>query len=212
MSRVWLLVLCAALDACLIQNAPPDPAPATAAHERHHTSYPGGEKPRWEAMLLVWSDGRTERDGFEREYYPSGQMSAERFFAHDRPSGEWSTWFENGALRSQVGMEAGETLPNRFWHSNGQLAAEGQAIGGVRLGRWKYWSEAGGLIREGDYAQGLRDGLWTFYAANGSRQAEGRYSAGKRTGTWSIWDEEGVEHARAAAEISEDGGERSADP
>ena len=33
--------------------------------------------------LLVWSDGRVERHGFERRYTPGGDLTSEDYFEHD---------------------------------------------------------------------------------------------------------------------------------
>ncbi len=159
---------------------------------------------RSETRVLVWSDGRIERDGPEREYSSSGVLEAERFFDHDAPTGSWRTWFTTGTPRSEMDFGApGSDAPGvqRFWHANGRLAAEGTVIDGVRAGRWDYWNEDGTVLRAGSYRGGKRDGSWSFHDGGGVKRAEGRYDLGARVGSWTLWDERGEAHVRPASEF-----------
>lgn len=194
------------LGACLVQRAPPDGPAPEAAHEVRRSYHPD-QTLRSELSVLVWSDGRVERDGPEREYSPAGVLLAERFFDRDSPTGTWRTWFADGAPRSEVdfgppGSSAART--NRFWHANGRLAAEGPAVAGVREGRWSYWSESGLLLREGSYRAGRRDGSWSFFDERGVLRSTGAYALGRRVGPWTLWDEQGEPHVRDAAEVGAD--------
>jgi len=205
--RAGLRALAAGLlaAACLVQRPPPDRAPPTGVHEVKRTAYPDGS-PKREFSVLVWSDGRTERDGREREFHPSGALAAERTFSHERPSGVWRTWYFDGTPRSEIDFGepgSGATRVHRFWHENGQLAAEGPAVEGIREGVWSYWTPQGTLERRGGYQGGKRDGPWTFYASDGAKRAEGRYALGARVGSWTLWDEAGVPHASAPADVEE---------
>jgi antitoxin component YwqK of YwqJK toxin-antitoxin module len=198
--RIALLLLCVP-SACLVQHPLPDAPAPTAAHDVRRSAYPDGT-PRSETRLIVWSDGRVERDGAEREYHKSGALVAERFFSHDRHVGTWRTWYPDGTVRSEVDFGSAADAPamQRFWHPTGTLAAEGPLREGRRDGRWRYSDEAGRLQREGGYRDGKRDGPWTFYRADGSREAEGSYALGERVGEWVLVDELGVEHVRAASD------------
>lgn len=201
--RACLALLLLLAGACLVQRPLRDAPPPTAAHEVRRSFHADGTT-RSEVRVRVWSDGRVERDGPEREYFPGGGLEAERFFEHDAPTGSWRTWFADGTLRSEVDYGApGSRVPgvHRFWHANGNLAAEGPAVGGVREGRWSYWSESGVLLRVGDYRSGKRVGLWSFRDERGAKRAEGLYALGARIGSWTLWDEHGVAHARPAAEV-----------
>jgi len=203
--RLALVLLGALLGACLVQHAPPDEPGPSSAHERRRTTYPDGSL-RSEIEVLVWSDGRIERDGLEREYSDDGTLVAERRFEHGTPVGLSRTWFDDGRPRSEVdfGTRAAPALArNRFWHANGNLAAEGVALAGLREGPWHYWNEDGTPAREGGYRSGKRDGTWTFHDEHGVKLAEGQYALGQRVGTWTLWDEHGEAHARSAAEVVE---------
>lgn len=199
-------VCLATTGACLVRRPRLDRPAPTAAHETRRSQHPDGG-PRSEVRLLVWSDGRVERDGPEREYHANGALQAERFFEHDVPTGLWRTWHADETPRSEVDFGApgsSEPHPNRFWHANGRLAAEGQAIAGVRVGEWSYWSESGVLLRTGGYRDGRREGPWRFFSEDGLPRAEGRYALGTRVGAWTLWDEHGLAHTRPAATIARD--------
>lgn len=198
-SRLGWVLLFWALPACLVSRPVPERAPGPSVHEVLRRTYPEEEALRRETRVVVEPDGRVERDGPEREFFRGGALQAERFFARGRPIGVWRTWFANGQLRSETNYDS-DPEPNRFWHPNGQLAAEGPARTGLREGRWTYWSEAGLVLREGGYHLGLRAGPWTFWE-QGEKRAEGLYEAGGRVGEWTLWDAEGVAHRKRAADI-----------
>ena len=202
MPRLAPLAALVLASACMVSGPVPDLPSPTSAHETRRTAYPNGQVRR-EMRLLVWSDGRSVRDGPEREFHPDGSLAAEREFTQDQPTGVWRTWFRGGARRSEVDYAtpgSQEPRPNRFWHENGQLAGEGPAVAGVREGRWSYWSEAGTPLRAGSYRGGKRDGPWTFYDESGRKVSEGQYALGQRVGPWTLWDEEGRPHRRSATD------------
>lgn len=201
-----LVVMLVQASACLVQRAPPARPAPSATHETRRTAYPDGA-PRREWRVRVWSDGRIERDGPEREFHPDGSLAAERFFAGDVPTGLWRTWTADGKPLSEVEHGppgSSEARPCRFWHPNGQLAAEGLARADVREGPWSYWRADGTLERQGSYRAGKRDGPWTFFDARGARSAEGHYALGARVGTWTLWDEHGEPHVRNPTELEHD--------
>jgi antitoxin component YwqK of YwqJK toxin-antitoxin module len=140
----------------------------------------------------------------EREYHPDGSLAAERAFARDAPTGVWRTWFSDGTPRSELDFGppgSSEARLGRFWHANGELAAEGLTVAGVREGRWSYWSEDGRLLRSGIHRGGKRDGLWSFYDEHGGKRAEGLYALGQRVGDWTLWDERGEARTRPASDL-----------
>jgi hypothetical protein len=203
MRPLALLVLFGLTSACLVQRPRPDEPAPSATRETRTSSFPDGSR-RSEWNVLVWPDGRTERDGREREYHPNGALRSEGSFERGAPVGVWRTWFPDGTPRSEVDFGAPgspQTGLDRFWHANGRPAAEGPAIRGVREGRWTFWSENGLLAREGVYRAGRREGTWVFYDELGARRGEGLYASGERVGSWTLWDEHGVPHARPAAEV-----------
>jgi antitoxin component YwqK of YwqJK toxin-antitoxin module len=204
--RLGIGLVSALVAACLVQHPPPERQAPSAVHEMRRTAHPDGA-PRREMRVLVWSDGRVERDGPEREFHPDGSLAAERAFEHDQPCGLWRTWYPDGTPRAEIdhGVPGARVaLLNRFWHANGQLAAEGRALDGMREGPWSYWSASGTLERKGAYRAGKRDGPWTLYDERGAPSAEGHYALGERVGVWTLWDAQGVPHERNAAELGRD--------
>lgn len=194
-TRAVLVALACGLGACLVRHAPPDLPRPEGAHETRRRFRPDGSLES-EVALLVFPDGRTERDGPEREYHRDGTLAAERSFARDVPTGLWRTWHANGVLRSEVDFgppHSRDLRPSRFWHPDGSLAAEGSTRAGVREGPWVYYAPEGGVLRAGPYQEGLRHGAWVFYRA-GRKEAEGRYERGQRVGTWTLWDAAGSAH------------------
>ncbi len=191
--------------ACLVQRPLELEPPAEATHEIRRSFHPGQEVVRREWRVRVGSDGRVERDGFERTFYASGAQEAERFFARDRPAGTWRSWYEDGRMRSEVEIGDGERpLPMRFWHRNGQLAGLGEGLAGVREGEWTYWNDDGQLAQQGSHRSGLRTGLWTFFAPGEVKRAEGRYEAGRRVGEWTLWDAQGQAHVKSGEDLPAD--------
>lgn len=205
MRLVLALLLAFAGAACLVQRPPPDPKAPTSAHETRRSQYPDGTQ-RSEVRLLVWSDGRTARDGAEREWHRDGKLAAERYFAEDRQVGSWRTWYPDGTLRSDVDLGTGDGAPTvqRFWHPNGALAAEGPLREGKRDGRWRYLDVEGRIEREGGYRNGKRDGPWKFFREDGAVRAEGSYALGVRVGEWQLRDEQGTVHARSGSDADID--------
>jgi len=190
-----LLVL--VVGACATPRLPP-PAEEPPVREVRESVHPGGT-PRSTRELLVYPDGRIERDGLEREFAADGRLLAERAFARDLPVGTWREWYPDGTPRSEV--EFGppgsvELLPSRYWHASGLLAAEGSMLTGVREGEWSYFDARGTLLRRGSYRGGVREGPWSFFRPDGTPEAAGRYERGLRVGEWTLWDEAGVPHLR----------------
>jgi len=107
-----------------------------------------------------------------------------REFDHGTPVGHWQGWYEDGARMAE--SFHGTELPTQmsFWHTNGQLSAQGEALNGVRFGEWTHWYANGQAREEGEYVEGLRNGLWTLYLKDGSLETRGQFEAGTRVGTW----------------------------
>lgn len=86
--------------------------------------------------------------------------------------------------------------PNKEYHSNGQLYADGQFELGKAVGKWTYYHPSGQKAKEVSYADGRPDGEVTVYNTDGKVLAKRVYAAGKRAGVWESYDETGEQKVR----------------
>lgn len=168
LSLAWILGLGLSSAACLVREPvhfeAPEPSFETQLSRRWHAN----GKRSLEAELRLWSDGRVERHGRSRAWYDSGQLSYERFYAHDQCIGLWRSWYPSGALQSEVELADGKTLaPMRFYYESGQPSALGEGLGGVRQGAWSYWHPNGQLAERGEYLDMRPVGKWERWDAAG---------------------------------------------
>ncbi len=132
------------------------------------------------AQYLVDENGNEIRHGVEAQYWPDGSPKAHREFDRGVPSGHWQTFWQDGTVRSDHDIVPGQATDMTYFHPNGKVASQGQAIAGRRVGPWQYRFASGALSEEGSYLEGQRDGLWRSYEKNGALREEARYLAGKR--------------------------------
>ena len=165
--RLLPLALCAALASCLRKEdyRIPEPSAPSEPQLRDYT-----RKDAETGRVIEYSDrltlldGRTQKHGVERTWYPDGSKRAERFFEHGRAVGLWRSWHADGSLRSEYEHDpAGGPSPMLFWHQDGQLSAAGPARAGRREGEWTYWYETGVVRQRGEYLGGAREGVWSIY-------------------------------------------------
>lgn len=135
-------------------------------------------------FVLVHPDGRIERHGIDRRWYPDGTYAAEREYAHDEPVGRWTSWWPSGSLRSDYLYLGDRATTMRFWHENGVPAAEGPAVAGLREGDWTFWFEDASVRQRGAYLQGAKEGIWTLHHEGGALRSRGRYESDRRVGEW----------------------------
>lgn len=129
--------------------------------------------------VLELPDGSVLRHGVERESYLSGAKRALRHFERDVPVGEWTQWYEDGAVRSHY-VHTDRRSPMTFYGPDGKVSASGDAIGGLRTGPWRFYHPCGALAREGSYANGRRNGEWTQYDEQGAVVGRVVFDAGAR--------------------------------
>lgn len=161
-------------------DVPSEPVPEAPPVFERRTEYydQAATHKRREWHVWLYSDGSTLRDGEELEWWPSGGLRARRRYDRGEPSGEWTTWFEDGKKRSECTLGSDELSPMRWWHANGALATEGQARNGAREGTWRSWYADGKPESEGEYRANLREGRWTFWNEDGALCETRVYRAG----------------------------------
>jgi hypothetical protein len=182
LSPLSALLLCAG---CLYQSSrnepyrPPEETPRTFQVLRKRDPETGVVVREWTAFLEPGE--RAVKHGRELLRYPSGAAFWERFYDHGRPSGEWTSWYEDGARRSHA-VYAGPEEPREmsFWHPGGALSARGPARDGVREGEWTFWHANGALAARGRFERAMREGEWSFWSEDGALRERALYSANRR--------------------------------
>ena len=129
--------------------------------------------------VLRLPDGTVLRHGAERLSYPGGARRALRHYDRDRPVGEWTAWYPDGALRSTY-VHGPEPTKSTFYAPDGAVTAQGLAIDGVRTGTWRFYHPSGALAREGCYVDGREEGEWLTYTADGAVSERRVFRAGER--------------------------------
>lgn len=88
----------------------------------------------------MFSQEKTEDQGYQKYYYPNGILSSEGFIKDGKPDGYWKSYFENGKLKSQGNRK------------NFELDST-----------WQFYNEEGKLILEVNYLKGKKYGLKISY-------------------------------------------------
>jgi len=100
--------------------------------------------------------------------------------------------YPNGQLARQGELVGGRREgPWVHYHDNGQTEAVGAYHDDHPEGPWTYWYASGTKQAEGRYHKGRQHGRWRFWYANGNEKADGWYTNGLRTGAWCFWNEAG---------------------
>ena len=192
MKLAWFIpVLCALLTACSIFASPIPSLDELRVGEvresqlvEHVTRHS-----KTGVVLRTWSEwsapsGRGDKHGPERTWYQSGAREWEREFDHGTPIGHWRGWYEDGTPMAESFHSTDSATVMSFWHSNGQLSAQGPALNGARSGSWSHWYANGQVREAGEYVDGRRSGEWSLFHEDGSLEGRGRFEAGRRVGTW----------------------------
>ncbi len=146
------------------------------------------------------AEGRWRRHGRQSEYDAAGALLAERFYADDRPIGEWTLWHPNGALRARMSFAGVDVdVPLTWWHDNGARAESGLARNAAREGPWEAWYPDGRRRWIGAFRAGQREGPWILWRPDGSLEARGEYRANRRVGAWVLGASSGANAPPSAA-------------
>jgi antitoxin component YwqK of YwqJK toxin-antitoxin module len=126
------------------------------------------------------------------------------------------SWYEEGKPKAEAHFDQGKLQGVfKLWHTNGQLAEEGNYIADQRHGTFSTWGEDGVKLleqnflngkRNGEikrwhrngqlqffehYVDGEKDGPAVAYFENGQKEAEGMFRKGNFHGTWTGWYPDG---------------------
>lgn len=132
-----------------------------------------------------------EKDPFSGKHIESrgdGSLSKEGFYIDGRQEGLFTSWYENGQLKSELTHKSGklEGLA-REWYENGQLKSEATYKNGKVQGLSRDWHENGQLWGEGNWKSGNPEGLWRIWDLNGRLKSEATYKNGQEDGLSRRW-------------------------
>lgn len=77
--------------------------------------------------------------------------------------------------------------PFSVWHSNGQLAKQGEFRYNQPVGKIIIWYANGQKQTEGTYLDGRQEGVWTWWHENGQKAIAGEYRDAQPVGKWAWW-------------------------
>ena len=66
-----------------------------------------------------YKDGK--RDGKWTTWYENGQIKSEEYYKDGERDGKWTTWYETGQIKSEISFKDGNSTT---WHKNGQIMSE----------------------------------------------------------------------------------------
>jgi len=115
--------------------------------------------------------------GVWRHWNIEGQILFEGTFKKDELI-EFTKWFGNGNLRSQVKKIGDNIIKNTVWYNNGLKECKGLRKKdkfifslnpyGVESGYWNYWYKNGKLKMRGKYHVGNKVDKWSYFNKDGS--------------------------------------------
>lgn len=110
-------------------------------------------------MELQYWDGR--KHGYEKRWYPEGQLAQSRLYAHGLKIGNHQGWWEDGSKKFQYHFnDHGQYHGGRKeWYRNGQLFLEFHYVHGKESGKQKMWTERGEIRANYEVRHGERFGL-----------------------------------------------------
>jgi antitoxin component YwqK of YwqJK toxin-antitoxin module len=121
--------------------------------------------------------------GYDTLYYESGKKMSEGRMLNGLETGEWTSWHENGNIKSTGYYTDGQKDSLWKWYDeSGFLTATGTYRHGVENGTWMHYYPDGVVSDSGAYLDGLKEGLWKYYHEIGSLRSAVNYRAGKMHG------------------------------
>ncbi|WP_424003598.1 toxin-antitoxin system YwqK family antitoxin [Maribacter sp. IgM3_T14_3] len=108
---------------------------------------------------LEYVDGR--KDGYEKQWYPNGQLSQTRWYTEGLKTGNHIGWWEDGLQKfSYQFNEKGEYEGNRKeWYRNGKLILDFNYYKGKEIGSQRMWTDSGKIRANYVVKNGERFGL-----------------------------------------------------
>ena len=172
----------------------PNGAPLSQAS--YHKGLINGDAIEWDASGNVVTQAtfvNGHKSGTRLEYHAGGKIKKSEAAYRYAPivmktPDDWATCtlatFESRGTDKKHGAFTA-------WHSNGQVAKQGEFRDNLPVGKVAYFFTNGQTEMEGAYIDGKQDGLWTWWHENGQRAIAGSYVNAKAVGDWSWWKDTG---------------------
>lgn len=122
------------------------------------------------------------KDGKWSTWYENGTLRSEEYYNKGAMVGSWKTLYDNGKTEAELNFTTGKAV---YFFQNGQKNSEGGIANGmISTGKWVGYHENGNKNYEGAYnAQGQKDGVWMWYNTQGIATTEQTYKAGELLNT-----------------------------
>ncbi len=154
-------------------------------------------------LTTVWGLSAQDIDpnGFNRFYYPNGNVSAEGNMRDGKPDGYWKNYYEDGTLKSE-GNRLYFELDSvwKFYNPDGQIinsiTYRQDKKTGYAISYDFYYTEDSSKIyyraSKELFVNGLREGLSFYYDISGYQKFTYNYKFDKRTGEGKEFDKKGT--------------------
>lgn len=118
--------------------------------------------------FLGWSQ-EVDPDGYNKFYYPSGEIASEGRFENGKPQGEWISYYPNGELKSKGDKDAGLSVGTWvFYDKKGRKEWRYEYEKDVKFGCAEKFDTLGNVIEELFFVNGILQGEKTWYYSDGS--------------------------------------------
>ena len=110
-------------------------------------------------LKLQYKSGR--KNGYEKQWYPNGQLSQSRSYFKGIKVGNHLGWWEDGSQKFNYHFnKKGEYNGSRKeWYKNGQLVRDFKYSNGKEIGSQRMWSDNGKIRANYEVKNGERFGL-----------------------------------------------------
>jgi len=131
--------------------------------------------------VIVVGQQEVDPNGYNKFYYPNGQVSSEGFMRDGKPDGYWKTYFENGIIKSEGNRKDFELDSTWvFYSDSGNVAVQINYILGKKNGIRRTFYEDG--IVEENFENDVKEGYTYYYFLNGKIRKEVNFFNGLEAG------------------------------
>jgi len=118
------------------------------------------------------------KDGKWTTWFENGTVRSEEYYDKGAMTGVWKSMYENGKTESEINFNTGKAV---FYNQKGGKSSEGtMAPGMIQKGNWVGYHENGNKNYEGSFnAEGKKDGVWKFYNTQGLPTTEQTFKNGE---------------------------------